>query len=194
MKTWIASSGLWAVAILKSLLCLSAGALQESRGCSIYQNTAFRVFFNRLTTCTYWTAQWLGHCWRGLTQTELADWQYESGNTNTDLKLTQTAATQYIRSTLPTNSTLLRLPCVDDGRTAASSAAVSWLHHMRNICYLRDSSFKKLSNQNSIDIPMQTSKALFVANSKISTNAHLVRICLKMGVKGMFCSSKLQVK
>ena len=107
MKTCIASSCLWAVAILKSLLCLSAGALQESRGCSIYQHTAFRVFFNRLTTCTYWTAQWLGHCWRGLTQTELADWQYESGNTNTDLKLTQTAATQYTCSTLPTNSTLL---------------------------------------------------------------------------------------
>ena len=56
--------------------------------------------------------------------------------------------------------------------------------------------FKKLPNQNSIDTPMQTSKALFVANSKISMNAHLVRICLKpeMGVKGMFCSSKLQVK
>ena len=44
MKTCIASPGLWAVAILKSLLCLSAGALQESRGCSIYQHTAIRVF------------------------------------------------------------------------------------------------------------------------------------------------------
>ena len=31
--------------------------------------------FNWLTTCTYWTSQWLGHCWLGLTQTELADWQ-----------------------------------------------------------------------------------------------------------------------
>ena len=82
--------------------------------------------------------------------------------------------------------------CVNNGRTAESSAAVSWRHHMLKICYLRD--FKKLPNQNSIDIPMQTSKALFVANSKISTNAHLVRICLKMGVQGMFCSSKLQVK
>ena len=110
MKTCIASRGLWAVAILKSLLCLSAGPLQESYGFSIYQHTAFCVFFNWLTTCTYWTAQWLGHCWRGLTQTELADWQYESGNTNTDLKLTQTAATQYTRSTLPTNSTLLAAP------------------------------------------------------------------------------------
>ena len=32
------------------------------------------------------------------------------------------------------------------------------------------------------------------ANSKVLTNAHLDRICLKMGAKGMFCSSKLQVK
>ena len=46
-------------------------------------------------------------------------------------------------------------------------------------CYLLD--FKKLPNQNSIDIPMETSKALFVANSKLSTNAHLVQICPKDG-------------
>ena len=37
-----------------------------------------------------------GHCWRWLTQAELADWQYQSGNTNTDSKL-------ITRSTLPTN-------------------------------------------------------------------------------------------
>ena len=61
---------------------------------------------------------------------------------------------------------------------------------MRKKCYLRD--FKKLPNQNSIDILMQTLKALFVANSKVSTNASLVRIYLKMGAQGMFCSSKLQ--
>ena len=50
---------------------------------------------------------------------------------------------------------------------------------MRKKCYQRD--FKKLPNQKSIDIPMQTSKALFVTNSKLSTNAHLVRICPEMG-------------
>ena len=44
-------------------------------------------------------------------------------------------------------------------------------------CYLRD--FNKQPNQNSIDIPMQTSKALFVTNSKLSINAHLVWICPK---------------
>ena len=73
MKTCIASHCLWTVATLKSQLCLSAGALQDSPGCSRYQHTAFRVFFNQLTTCTCWTAQWLGHCERWLTQTELAD-------------------------------------------------------------------------------------------------------------------------
>ena len=31
---------------IKSLLCLSAGAQEEYRGFSIYQHTAFRVFFN----------------------------------------------------------------------------------------------------------------------------------------------------
>ena len=65
-------------------------------------------------------------------------------------------------------------------------------YEVRKKCYLRD--FKKVPNQNSIDIPKLTSKALFVANSKVSTNAHLVQICLKVGAKGMFCSSKLQVK
>ena len=61
---------------------------------------------------------------------------------------------------------------------------------MRKKCYLQD--FKKQPNQNSIDIPMQTSKTFFVANSKVSTHAHLVQICLKMGTKGMFCSSNFQ--
>ena len=75
MKSCIASRCLWAVAILKSLLCLSAGPLQDYRGCSIYEDTAFRVFLNLLTTCTCWTAQWLGHCWLWQTQTEIADWQ-----------------------------------------------------------------------------------------------------------------------
>ena len=132
-----------------------------------------------------------------------ADWHRLNLLTDSTSPETQTQIWNWLRQLPPRTFVVhclqtvhcwLPLPCVDDGRTAASSAAVSWLHHMQNICYLRDSSFKKLSNQNSIDIPMQTSKALFVANSKISTNAHLVRICLKMGVQGMFCSSKLQVK
>ena len=45
---------------------------------------------------------------------------------------------------------------------------------MHKKCCLRD--FKKQLNQNSIEILMQTLKALFVANSKLSMNAHLVPI------------------
>ena len=74
MKPCIASHSLWAVAMLKSLLCLKAGPLQDYCGSSIYEHTALCVSFNWLTTCTWGTAQWLGHCWRGLTQTELAYW------------------------------------------------------------------------------------------------------------------------
>ena len=84
-ETCIASRGLWAVAILKSLLCLSAGALQESRGCSIYQDTAFRSFFIQLTTCTYLTAQWLGHCWRGHRLNLLTDSRHTSLETQTQI-------------------------------------------------------------------------------------------------------------
>ena len=90
---------------------------------------------------------------------------------NTYLKLTQTAATSYTGSTLPTNNTLLRQrwqnSCILSSRLMTT--------HMLKKCYLRD--FKELPNQNSIDIPMQISKTLFVANSKLSTNAHLVQIC-----------------
>ena len=49
MKTWIASCCLWAVAILKPLLCISAGPLQDFRGCSIWRHNCLR-FFNQLTT------------------------------------------------------------------------------------------------------------------------------------------------
>ena len=71
-----------------------------------YVNTQLFAFF-WLTTCTCWTSQWPGHCWCRQTQTELADWQqtHESWNTNTNLKLTQTAATLYTGPLL-TNSTL----------------------------------------------------------------------------------------
>ena len=44
MKTCIASHGLWAIVIWKSLLSLSADPLQESRGCSIYEHTTFHIF------------------------------------------------------------------------------------------------------------------------------------------------------
>ena len=102
-----------------------------------YMNTQLFAFI-LLPTFSCCTAQWLGRCWHRLTRTELADWQqkYESTNTNTNLKLTQTAATPYTGCTLPTNSTLLAAPDVHNGRTAASSAAVSCPHWCaRNATY-----------------------------------------------------------
>ena len=65
MEACIATRCLWAVTILKSLLCLSAGF---SWLFSIWTHSC-SGFFYRLTACTCWTAQGLGHtdanwtCW-----------------------------------------------------------------------------------------------------------------------------------
>ena len=73
---------------------------------------------------------------------------------------------------MPTNSTVL---------AAADVSTMAEQKHppMRKKCYLLD--FKKLPNQDSIDILMQPLKALFVANSKLSRNAHVVRLCAEDG-------------
>ena len=190
MKTCIASCGLWAVAILKSLLCLSAG---------------FSWLFNIWTrSCSRFFCDWQLAPAGLLCDLVTVDADWRRLNLLTDSRHTSLETKTQIWNwprQLPHNTQLVH--CLQ--------IVHCWLHLMHQQwqnscilssclmttsmckkCYLRD--FKKLPNQNSIDIPMQTSKALFVANSKISTNAHLVRICLKMGVKGMFCSSKLQVK
>ena len=85
----------------------------------------------------------------------------------------------YKGCTLPTNSALW---AVADASTMAEQLHTQQPSHDDTTgkkCYLRD--FKQLPNQNSIDIQMQRSKALLVANSKSSTNAHLVRICPEDG-------------
>ena len=92
-------------------------------------------FFHWLTTCTCWTAQWHYHCWRGLTQTELADWRKHKTQIWNWLRQWQPGKPivhylQTVRCGLP-----LRQMAVNDGRTAASSAAVSWWHHMHKKCY-----------------------------------------------------------
>ena len=159
--------------LYQNLCCVS---VQDSSGCSIYEHTAVH-FFCRLATCICWTAQWLGQCWRWLTQTELA-------NSRTDSTVTADSRVQKYKHKFETDSDSSHsghrsytaykqytAGCsyswyVNNGRTAASSAAVSWRHHcMSKKCYLRD--FKKLPNQNSIDIPMQTLKALHFTNSKL---------------------------
>ena len=60
-------------------------------------------------------------------QTEFADWQptHESGNTNTDLNMTQTAATQYTGSTLPANSTRRAAPVVTVSTNGLPSATTA---------------------------------------------------------------------
>ena len=118
-------------------------------------------FFNWLTTCTYWTEQ---RIWSVLTRTE-TDWtcwltvdtrvrkHKQRFETDSDschpLHPEYTTYEQYTAG----------CPYVNNGRTvtAAYSAAVSWLHHLRTVCYLRD--FKKLPNQNSIDILLIKSDA-----------------------------------
>ena len=69
--------------------------------------------------------------------------------------------------------------------------------HAQEMLPTRFQELQKLPNQNSIDIPMQILKALFVANPKLSTiqRMHIsLEYALKMGAEGTFCSSKLQVK
>ena len=65
----------------EQLLCLNLCCVSVQVHCrnlvavQCINTQTFAFFLDWLTTCTYWTAQWLGHCWRWLTQTELADWQ-----------------------------------------------------------------------------------------------------------------------
>ena len=123
---------LWAVAILKSLLCLSAGPLQESYCFSIYQHTAFSIFL------TYWQLASTGLCsdlvltW---TDTDWTCWltvdtqvRKHKHRFETDSgSCLSTPVVHYLR-------TDCGLPfCVNNGRTAASSAAVSWRHHDNTI-------------------------------------------------------------
>ena len=178
MKTCIASRCLWAVVILKFPLCLTAGFLWLF---GIWTHSWSRFFF-RLTTCTCQTAQWLGHCWLWLTQTELADWQqtHKSGMatqhscvhrialpTNTPhphKRLQEESRTIPLSPPLPPHINahalihtlhtfylpFTLLLCnnefsinqqytagwawwVNDGKTAASSAAVSWRHHAQEM-------------------------------------------------------------
>ena len=131
MKTCIASCGLWAVAILKSLLCLSAGPLQDSTGFSIYEDTAVCFFFPtvylHLLDCSVtWSlltltdADWT--CWftvDSLGRKHKHKFETDSDRGHTIHRL-YTSYKQY---------TACCTWCVNDGRTAASSAAVSGQHH-----------------------------------------------------------------
>ena len=139
-----------------------------------YMNTQPFYFFLQLTICTCWSAQQLVLCRLRLTQTELADWQ-QTWNTNTNLKLTQTAATLYTGCTLPTKSTLLAAAAADASTTAEQLQPQQPSHDdmMHNKCYLWDFQ-ETVSNphQNSIAIPMQTLKALYFAKLKMISESY----------------------
>ena len=154
----LTSCVLWAVEILKNLLCLS----QDSCACSVYEHTPVPVFFStdnlHLLNCTVTCTPMM------LTDADwFAYWQqmHKSWNTNTNLKLTQTAATQYTGCTLPTKSTLL----------AAAAALLLMCQPWQNSCLhscchlmIILSSYMRFRRHNTIEIPMQTLKALFLAN------------------------------
>ena len=158
---------------IKFLLCFSAGALQESRGCSLYERTAVGVLLQtdnlHLLDCAV--------TWSLLTRTD-TDWTCWLTVDSRVLKHKHRFETD--RQWPPRTPVVHYLQTVHcwlllRQRWQNSCILSRWRHHILKKCYLRD--FKKLPNQNSIDIPMQTSKALFVANSKVSMNAYLVRIC-----------------
>ena len=132
---------LWAVAILKSLLCLSAGALQESRGYSFLWTRSCSFFLTEWQLAPAGLRSYLvTDSLLRKTDTDWTCWLTVDARVRKHkhrLKLTQTAATQYSRSTLSTNSTLLAAPASNDGRRAASLAAVPWRHHMLKKRYLR---------------------------------------------------------
>ena len=157
----------------------------------VYYMKKPQLNFFQLTTCNnnknlnLWTAQWLDHCWRRLTKTERADWQqtHKSGNTNTNLKLTQTAATQYTGCTLPTNSTLLAAAVM----LQPSQNSCRHCCHLMTIPCTKTATYeisKQLPNQNSRCKPLNVERfirhKLKIINKCIS--------CLDMPWKWKVCS------
>ena len=96
MKTCIASRGLWAVAILKSLLFLRAGPLRNLVAFQYINTQPFAFFFNGLKTCTYWTAQW-----RSDLVTADADWHRLNLLTDSTSPETQTQIWNWLRQRPP---------------------------------------------------------------------------------------------
>ena len=115
-------------------------------------NTQLLVFF-QLTFCTFWTVQWL--------DTDTADWHRLNLLTNS--RHTSSETHEFETET-------------DTDRVWINAPYTCWLL----ACCCHESTMpaneisKKQPNQNRINILTQTSMALFMANSKLSTNAHLV--------------------
>ena len=177
MKTCIASRGLWAVAILKSLLCLSAGF---SWLFNIWTSSSSRFF------CDWQLAP------AGLLcdlVTVNADWRRlnlltDSRRTSPE---TQTQIWNWLRQLPPRTQVVHCLQTVHCWLPLMRQRwENSWILSSRLMMTpcARNASYKISRNRpirTALTFRMRTSKALFVANSKLSTNAHLVRICPKDG-------------
>ena len=168
--------------------------MQDSSGYSIYENAAVRVFFAtdnlHLLDCSV--------TWSLLTRTD-ADWtcwltadarvrkhkhKFETdSDSGHPVHRSYTAYKQYTAS----------CPwCVNDGRTAESSAAVSWWHHAQEMLATR---FQETAQSEQHWHFECGHKRLYLSQTQNYQRMHNSFECaLKMGAEGMFWSSKLQVK
>ena len=162
METCISSCCLWSVVILKYLLYLCAGFPW--------------LFSNWKHSCSP-----IFSVWQLAPASNTIDKDWHRLNLLTDSRCTSLETKKQIWKWLgklphlTTNSTLLAAAAVSNMAEQLQPQLPSHGDTVHKKCYQRD--FKKLHNQNSIDSPMKVSKALFVANSKLSMNAHLVQIC-----------------
>ena len=119
METCIASCGLWAVAVL-NICCV---AVQDSRGCSVYEHAAVRFFWTdnlHLLDCL-----WLGQYWRRLTQTETAEARVRKKKLIWNWLRQQPHSTQVVHCLQIVRCWLW----LTRQFAAASSAAISWWHY-----------------------------------------------------------------
>ena len=154
-------------------------------------DTQLFVFFNQLTTCTCWTAQWLGLCWRGLTEAELADSRRTSPET-------QKQIWNWLRQLPPSTPVVHYLQTVHCWlplrqlwqKSCILSSRLMTTPYVEEILPTRFQETAQSEQHWHSDADIE---GFICRKLKVSTNAHLVR-CLKMGAKGMFCYSQLQVK
>ena len=150
-------------------------SVQDTRACLVYEytGTVFTFCF-QLTTCTCGTAQWLKPWWYWLNL--LTDSRRTSPETQTQIRnllRQQPYSTKVVHCLQRVYCGLMLMMRQPWQNSCSHSSHPITTQCTRNTTYEIS---KKMPNQNSIDIPMQISKALFAANSKLSRNAHLVRL------------------
>ena len=183
MKTCIASSCLWAVAILKSLLCLSA---RFSWLFNIWTRSCSRFF-------CYWQLAPAGLLCDLVTVD--ADWRRL--NLLTDSRRT-TQIWNWLRQLqhhtqvihcLQTVHCWLPLMCQ---RWENSWILISWWHHAQEMLATR---FQETTQSEQHWHFQCRHLRLYLSQTQNYQRMHIsFEYALKMGAEGMFCSSKLQVK